>query len=372
MYIIHKKTNSIEKVPTTTFKKLEYAEREHLQEWIANTPMVFDEELLIIQKEFAGFDDTKERLDLLAIDTDGNLVVIENKLDDSGRDVTWQALKYASYCSSLKVEEIKEIYHKYLIDNGKHIEEETSIDDFLKRNSLDETDVNKSQRIIMVAGEYRKEVTSTVMWLINSFNVPIQCFKATPYKYNDQEFLSIEEIIPIKEAKDYIIKMAEKHQAAQSAKSATRERDRLLLDFWNQFLEQANQEFTLFSNVNTTRESWMNAGSGMSGVTYSATVTQTSARVELYIGRSSKEENKQIFDQLFNYKDEIERTTGPMVWMRMNDRKTSRIKIEMEGIDIYNKQDWQSFIDFFIEKLPKLEKAFKDLLNTINIQLKNG
>jgi hypothetical protein len=27
-----------------------------------------DDELLIIQKEFAGFDDTKERLDLLALD----------------------------------------------------------------------------------------------------------------------------------------------------------------------------------------------------------------------------------------------------------------------------------------------------------------
>jgi RecB family endonuclease NucS len=41
---------------------------------------------LIIQKEFAGFGDTKERLDLLALDKKGKLVVIENKLDDSGRD----------------------------------------------------------------------------------------------------------------------------------------------------------------------------------------------------------------------------------------------------------------------------------------------
>jgi len=35
-------------------------------------------------------------LDLLAIDEEGSLVVIENKLDDSGKDVVWQGLKYAS------------------------------------------------------------------------------------------------------------------------------------------------------------------------------------------------------------------------------------------------------------------------------------
>lgn len=57
---------------------------------------------------------TRERLDLLALDKEGNLVIIENKLDDSGRDVVWQALKYASYCSTLTKEEIIRIFQEYL------------------------------------------------------------------------------------------------------------------------------------------------------------------------------------------------------------------------------------------------------------------
>ena len=65
-------------------------------------PRVLGEDLLIIQKEFYGFADTRERLDLLALDKEGRLVVVENKLDDSGRDVVWQALKYVAFCSSLK------------------------------------------------------------------------------------------------------------------------------------------------------------------------------------------------------------------------------------------------------------------------------
>jgi hypothetical protein len=47
---------------------LKFKEREYLQEWIANNPSSLGEELLIIQKEFYGFGETNERLDLLTLD----------------------------------------------------------------------------------------------------------------------------------------------------------------------------------------------------------------------------------------------------------------------------------------------------------------
>ena len=97
MYAVNKNSNDIQQIKTITFNEAGFKERQHLQEWIAKNPSCLGEELLIIQKEFAGFDDTKERLDLLALDKRGNLVIIENKLDDTGRDVVWQALKYVSY-----------------------------------------------------------------------------------------------------------------------------------------------------------------------------------------------------------------------------------------------------------------------------------
>ena len=75
MYIINKETNRIEKIESTTFKQLGFRERENLQEWIANNPSCLNEDLLIIQKEFSGFNDTSERLDLLAIDKLGNLEI---------------------------------------------------------------------------------------------------------------------------------------------------------------------------------------------------------------------------------------------------------------------------------------------------------
>ncbi|HLM39878.1 MAG TPA: hypothetical protein VK434_09835, partial [Microvirga sp.] len=60
------------------FGELGLRERDHLQEWLAALPDALGEELLIIQKEFDGFADTRERLDLLALDKEGLLISTRN------------------------------------------------------------------------------------------------------------------------------------------------------------------------------------------------------------------------------------------------------------------------------------------------------
>ena len=70
----NKKAVSLEK---KSFSELKLSERYDLQEWIADKPSILGENLLILQKEFDGFLNTNERLDLLALDESGKLVVIE-------------------------------------------------------------------------------------------------------------------------------------------------------------------------------------------------------------------------------------------------------------------------------------------------------
>ena len=91
---IDTESNSIMPLTARTFGELGFKERNNLQEWIAKEPSCLGEDLLVIQKEFAGFSDTHERLDLLALDKQGSLVLIENKLDDTGRDVTWRTRQH--------------------------------------------------------------------------------------------------------------------------------------------------------------------------------------------------------------------------------------------------------------------------------------
>ena len=82
MYLINKEKNNIEPLEKVSFKSAGIRERKHLQEWIAKNPQSLGEELLIIQKEFSGFDDTNERLDLLALDKKGNMACILNAANE--------------------------------------------------------------------------------------------------------------------------------------------------------------------------------------------------------------------------------------------------------------------------------------------------
>lgn len=63
MFIIDRSDNRITRLKQKSFSKLGFREREHLQEWVANNTESLGEELLVIQKEFNGFNDTNERLE---------------------------------------------------------------------------------------------------------------------------------------------------------------------------------------------------------------------------------------------------------------------------------------------------------------------
>lgn len=193
MFKIDRQANRIVALEEPTFSELGFRERAHIQEWIAHNPLALDEPLLIIQKEFAGFSDTNERLDLLALDKQGALVLIENKLDDAGRDVTWQALKYASYCSRFTRDDIMKVYHDYLTKSASPHSADEKLCEFFEVDDVDELKLNIgfTQRIILIAAKFRKEVTSTVLWLAN-FKIRLQCFQTTPYRMGDDLFLSIE------------------------------------------------------------------------------------------------------------------------------------------------------------------------------------
>ena len=361
MYQINPTTNELIELHAKRFGELGFKEREHLQEWLANCPTALGEELLIIQKEFDGFDETRERLDLLALDKNGNLVLIENKLDDSGRDVVWQSLKYASYCSGLKKADILRLYQDYLdrYCGGGHASE--LICEFLEAEDFSDVILNSGteQRIKLVAANFRKEVTSTVLWLLQ-YNLQIQCYKATPYQHGETLFLNLEQIIPTPEAADFMIGITEKENEAKSAKRETAGRFKLREDFWGQTLKALDEaHIGMFKNVSPSREQWLSVGSGLSGLAYMMIFGKNEIRVEVYISRSEAETNKAIFDVLHERKIEIETTFGnSLVWQRLDSKKACRIKYS-KPFEGYNRDNWPEMIDWLVEHIALMEKAFR-------------
>lgn len=382
MFKINPTANRISPLEVKRFSDLGFTERKHLQEWLENYPQALTQadgdELLIIQKEFDGFDDTRERLDLLAIDKDGNLVIIENKLDDSGRDVVWQALKYASYCANLKKQQVVEIFQRYLnqkaqSEGAEPANAERVLLEFLQADDLQSVQLNtlKSQRLILVAAHYRKEVTNTVLWL-SQFGVNCQCFKVTPYQAGTELFLNVEQIIPTPEASDFMIGMMAKEDEEKSASNEQRRSHGLRLAFWEQALEAFSQSSCrLFDNISPGRDHWLSAGSGLSGMSFNLIFGKSEIRVEFYMSRPQAETNQLVFDQLFAQKEQIEAAFGAeLEWQPLPNRKACRIQYS-RAVDGYNKDNWADMINWLVEHMTRLEAALSAPLGVIRQNLKS-
>jgi hypothetical protein len=372
MFRINKDKNTVESLEQSTFSELGFRERENLQEWICHNPEMFGEDLLIIQKEFDGFNETRERLDLLALDKEGNLVIIENKLDDSGRDVVWQALKYASYCANLSKTQIIQIYQGYLNKYSKGESAEENISQFLGQE-LEETLLNSgnNQRMFFVAANFRKEVTSTVLWLLGH-GIYVNCYKVTPYSHSEELFLNMEQIIPTPEAEDFMIGMSAKEADEKSTKAELKNRHKLRLAYWDQCLNVfRNSDCDLYDNISPSKDHWSNAGSGVRSVPYSLIFSLKEVRVELVIARRSKEENHFIFDFLKERKSQIEDDFGASLeWYKKEDKKSSYITYR-KAFDGTNKESWPEMIEWHIKHMIKLEKALSEPLREVNEKLKS-
>ena len=205
LFRINPENRESEKIAEVEFASLGFQERRDIQEWIAANPGILSEDLLIIGKEFSGFDKTDERLDLLALDADGKLVVIELKRDDTGADAHWQAIKYASYLQRASVEDIV----RMLADYGELSEEDATSRLLQHLNADDLNALNNDQRIILASHRFAPEVTSAALWL--NEKAPgedlITCVQLIPYRDVQTESLYVQAhtIIPVPGIDEYVV-----------------------------------------------------------------------------------------------------------------------------------------------------------------------
>ncbi len=373
MFKVDLSDNHLVQLEERRFSDLKLNERDHLQEWLVHTPEALGEDLLVIQKEFDGFEDTRERLDLLALDKEGRVVVIENKLDDSGRDVVWQALKYVAYCSSLKKAEIVEIYQKYL---NRWFNGESAVPnlcEFLGVEDLDDTVLNagNEQRLILVAANFRKEVTATVLWLIGH-GVQAQCFRVVPYSFGEELLIDLQQIIPTPEAADYMIGMANKESEEKASQRTLTQTQKLRHTFWAKTLEALRARgVSRYENISPSRDHWLASSTGVAGCGYNMIFGKNLARVDLYLTRPQADENKRIFDLLNLEKQEIEGRFGAELnWQRLDDKKACRISFP-RSFNGFDEENWPEMIDWLCEHIVKLEKAFSEPLDRLNREMKS-
>jgi hypothetical protein len=141
------------------------------------------------------------------------------------------------------------------------------------------------------------------------------------------------------------------------------ERHVLRLKFWEQLLARAKAKGVLtHAQRSPSKDQWLSAGAGVqSGVGFVYNIwMKDGAAVEVSMDTEDKDENKRIFDELYQKRAEIEKAFGaPLQWERLDDKKSSRVRFEIQEGGLTEESKWQAVQDAMITAMDKLAKAVK-------------
>lgn len=207
----------------TSFVAEGLMERQDLQQALKGCIDAITPDCLVISEEFGDWDESKRRIDLLAIDKNANLVVIELKRDETGAHMELQALRYAAMISTMTFDKACEYFTQYLQKEGTDLNARETLLDFvdLDESSLD--DFGNDVRIVLASADFGKELTTSVLWLRDK-KIDISCVRLTPYRYKGDVLINAEQIIPVPEVEEYQVRFREK-RTEQIQSRSTREFD---------------------------------------------------------------------------------------------------------------------------------------------------
>ncbi|MBL6445682.1 hypothetical protein JMN32_05140 [Fulvivirga sp. 29W222] len=207
----------------TTFSNEKIDEAHDLQKFIINSIETVEKNLFVISSEFGDWEDSRRRVDILCLDKDANLVVVELKRTEDGGHMELQSIRYAAMVASLTFDKAVRAYQQYLKKNGiDNIDAQEEIMSFLEWDEVNEEEFANDVRIILVSADFSKEITTSVLWLIER-DIDIKCIRIKPQKDGDNLYFDIQQIIPLPEATDYTVKLREK---AAEQRQARRESSR--------------------------------------------------------------------------------------------------------------------------------------------------
>jgi hypothetical protein len=210
--------DQIRAVSETSFGKAGVRERGDLQRLLRQQVQIVSPDTLVIAEEFGDWEDSRRRIDLLGLDRNANLVVIELKRTDDGGHMELQALRYAAMISTMTFDKVVEAYANYLEKLGREGDARSLVLDFLEWDEPNDEEFAQRVRIILVSGEFSREITGTVMWL-NDYDLDIRCIRLKPYNLDGRTLMDVQQIVPLPEATSYQVQLREKEQKKREGRS---------------------------------------------------------------------------------------------------------------------------------------------------------
>lgn len=168
---------------------------EKLEGWIAADPSILGENLLLVGRQVT-VPEVNDRLDLLALDAQGNAVVIEVKRGQLKDPVDMQALRYASYIAKWGFEDFERVAKAYCDGGDGDFNFNRLYEEFCSEAGIDEPpDINTDQRIIIIGSEVRDRLGSVALWLLEH-NINIRVIELECYREDQRLLLQPNVIVP--------------------------------------------------------------------------------------------------------------------------------------------------------------------------------
>src|ERR1035437_1622304 len=179
----------------TSFSENGRKEFQDLERWIKTNPEILGSDIALIGEQVIL---ASGRLDFLAVDRLGNLVVIELKRDTLSRDVLAQAIDYAAVLATYEQEQLNEICKAF---TGKEHGTQQELGDYLSKNfpdvDFEELSLNQTQRILLVGFSIDESLQRMIEWLSEKYSLAINAIALEYTKtHSGDELLSRISIIP--------------------------------------------------------------------------------------------------------------------------------------------------------------------------------
>ena len=170
MLKVNRTNRTFSRLNSPSFADAQILERTDLQECIFNSSGEFfaeiGERVFVLGKEVSPSQTVQDRIDILAIDPDGTLVIVELKRGSNKLQML-QAVSYAGMIARWSADDVR---------NLVTAEQWDALTDFL---DVDTDDMNRSQRLLLVAERYDFALLAGAEWLNEQYGVNIRCTAVT-------------------------------------------------------------------------------------------------------------------------------------------------------------------------------------------------
>ncbi len=206
--------------------------------------------------------------------------------------------------------------------------------------------------VVWIVKEAREEHRSAVEWLNNNTNSNVNFFLIEIHAYRIGESDPAPMFQVVEQPNDFIKNNKSTNRDESMNKSQSQR-----IEFWNQFNNVVIERGKPFNIRKATTDHWYNVAIGTSEAHIDITLVNKDSLigVELYIT-----DNKELFDKLFEKKDDIERDLGfKLDWRRLDNSKASRIFYSIKGLNFDDHSNYNELMNKTIDLAVLMRDTFK-------------